>query len=832
MSPRARVAHCTIDFESRRLLLDGEPARLGPRSFDLLVTLLEGRSRVISRAELIERVWPGPAVEDHALSAQVSLLRKLLGPGSISTVAGRGYQLVCEVEELVDEPDGLAPSSRVMELPAGPAGFVGRVDEQQALTALLQQARLVCVCGPGGVGKTALALRVAQERRRAGQAVLWVEVGVGCSVDEIAASIADRLGVPQTRHVGPLPAVLAALRQRPALLVLDGAEACSAAVYTIVDQLAGAAALHVLVVSQTALHHPQECVMALAGLALPAEQAARQALVSGDAMRLFLARAGLGDGRDLDFLQLELAARVCRQVGGSALAIRLLASRLRRLGGDGLPGLLHLKDTSQPASRQTLLATLQWSYRLLPPLGQLLLRRLAWCVRGFSFELALAIGRQEVVEEAVHGALDALIDCGLVAVDAGEPLRFRLPEPIRQFVLLQEPLPAHAAEVHARALLAVYADADEARLRCTERAWRRRYEPDLDNLLAALRWASVHDAALAYELLGATPMLFSLLYRQQEFLAFAQRTEALVPAARLAPAALARHKLALARVQTTPWPARAVAPAQEALALLRELGDPRAAFVAQVLLASIVDGAPQRLAEAQAMLPEIVAAAQQGFPPLLARYRFQAEALVYSFLGRTADALVACRCCAALAREAGWDFYARSDLSNLAYLHLEVGDTAEAIRIGEELAALHRGAIGSQACFALGNHAHALLRGGRLAEARAALETYVEVARASDWASFEVLSAQFALFAAREGRLHAAAFLLGYADRCVERGARRFSAYTRSYGEAAECVRQGLAGEVAAHCRRAGGEADQHQVVVATLDAGDYAPLTLVDDAG
>uniref|UniRef100_UPI0012FE3311 winged helix-turn-helix domain-containing protein n=1 Tax=Rubrivivax gelatinosus TaxID=28068 RepID=UPI0012FE3311 len=557
MSPRVRVAHCTVDFGSHSVRRDGEAARLGSRAFDLLATLVEGRSRVISRAELIERVWPGPTVDDHALSAQIAALRKLLGPGAISTVPGRGYQLACDVEELADESQRVAGPYRVAELPAGPAGFVGRETELQALSALVDGSRLTSLCGPAGVGKTALALRLAQERRRAGLTVVWVEIGCHCGVDEIAASVADRLGVPQTRHVGPLPAVLAA------------------------HQFAGAPGLRILVGSQVALHHPQEQVLALDGLALAAPGTPRDRLTRCDAMRLFLARAGLGDGRELDTLQLELALRVCRQVGGSPLAIRLLAARLRRLGAEGLMGLPYLNDSNQPARRQTLLATLQWSYGRLSPLGQLLLRRLAWCVRGFSFELALAIGRQEVAEEAVTEALDALIDCGLVGVEPGEPLRFRLPEPIRQFSLLQEPQPAQAAAGHARAVRVVYADADKARLDCSERVWRHRYEPDLDNLLAALRWASSHDAALAYALLGETTQLFLMTYRQQEYLDLVARTEALSPSAALAPAERARHCLALARVQAMTRTPDALASAQEALALFSALGDARGAFAAR-----------------------------------------------------------------------------------------------------------------------------------------------------------------------------------------------------------------------------------------------------------
>ncbi|MBK1711416.1 ATP-binding protein [Rubrivivax gelatinosus] len=826
MAKRMQVGGFGVDLQARRLLGEhGEP--LGERAFELLLTLIDGRTRPMSHAELIERVCPGLPGGRDGLSLDIEQLRRVLGPEAIATIPGRGYQLVCEVQDPQD--DGvLPPQLRAVDLPAEPPGFVGRESDQQELAAHLDRSRLVSLCGLGGVGKTALALRAAHRMRGRGLLVLWVEIDGVRGVEDLAASVADRLGVPQTSQVGPVAAVLAALRQRPVLLVLDSAEASCSGVYELFNRLAAAPRLQVLVTTQLPLHHPEEQVMRLEGLSLALPDAPRAGLLASDALRHFLHRAGLGEGQALGDDELRAIARVCGQVGGSALAIALLASRVRRLGSEGLAELLRERlppplDAGQPPRRQTLLATLQWSYRLLPPASQLLLRRLSWCVRGFSYELALAIGRQELDEDNLHQALADLIERSLVVVEAGEASRLRLLEPTRQFAMLQEPDPETASRQHAHGVLDACRGADERIFVDTERGWRRRYEPDLDNVLAALRWATTREADLAYGLLAETAMLFVLSVRVQEYLELLRRAEQLQPSSTLAPPARAAFCLGAAKVLALSRRRASRELATEAAALYRSLGERRQAFLASsyavAALGEQSDGAVQAL-------HDLAQQAEADFPPLLRRYRYHAEALAYSFLGQSEQALRACEAAAAAAREAGWNQFARGALSNLAYLHLELGDAAAAIAAGAELTAFYRGGIGSQACFAWGNYAHALLRDGQLDAAREALRSFVETSRASDWVAFDIVAPMFALFAAREGRPHSAAFLLGYDDRCTERGARRFAAYARSRQLAEAQVQEALAPEAAALARSAGREADAHQAAVVTLDGSDLAPAT------
>src|SRR5258705_10016375 len=144
----------------RRVLVDGAPATLGARAFDLLVALIENRERVMSKDELLGLVWPGVVVEENNLQVQVSTLRKILGTTAIATTAGRGYCFTLE----------LTPGSESSSLPVTPrhnlpsqlTSFIGHDDDLEEYAALLEQTRLLTLTGIGGCGKTRLAVELAK----------------------------------------------------------------------------------------------------------------------------------------------------------------------------------------------------------------------------------------------------------------------------------------------------------------------------------------------------------------------------------------------------------------------------------------------------------------------------------------------------------------------------------------------------------------------------------------------------------------------------------------------------------------------------------------------
>src|SRR5205814_9076718 len=159
-----RFGSSEVRAAERQVLIDGAPAALGARAFDLLLALIERRERVVDKAELFDADWPGLIVEENNLQVQVSSLRKLLGPSAIATVPGRGYRLVAALE-----PDAAKNGSADRETTTNPNNlpqlrtrFIGREKALDDCAGLLHDARLLTLSGIGGCGKTRLAQELAQ----------------------------------------------------------------------------------------------------------------------------------------------------------------------------------------------------------------------------------------------------------------------------------------------------------------------------------------------------------------------------------------------------------------------------------------------------------------------------------------------------------------------------------------------------------------------------------------------------------------------------------------------------------------------------------------------
>lgn len=157
----------------RQLLVDGKEAKLGARAFDVLLTLIGRRGQLVTKHELLDAVWSGLVVEENNLVVQVGTLRKLLGPGTIATIPGRGYRFTAGFEEETNRPaatDSADDSTRATpalsaptNLPQHLAPLYGRSDEVAAIKHELDGHRLVTLVGTGGIGKSRLAQAVAHE---------------------------------------------------------------------------------------------------------------------------------------------------------------------------------------------------------------------------------------------------------------------------------------------------------------------------------------------------------------------------------------------------------------------------------------------------------------------------------------------------------------------------------------------------------------------------------------------------------------------------------------------------------------------------------------------
>jgi len=326
--------------------------------------------------------------------------------------------------------------------------MVGRDDSVRAIADELAVSRFVTIVGPGGVGKTTVAVAVAHTLLPAfGGAVLFVDFGLLSDPRMVPASVASMLGL-SIQSDDPVPSLIALLRDRRMLVVLDNCE-------HVIDEAAGFAArlvlaaprLQILATSREALRVEGEWVHRLAPLDVPPEDATLTAdsTLSFPAARLFVERATASGARlDLKDANAAIVASICRKLDGMALAIELAAGRVEAYGLQQTAALLDQRFTllwpghrTAPARQKTLRATLDWSYQLLTDAERLVFRRLAIFPGPFSLEAALAVVPNDRTDAgAVFAAIDSLVAKSMVStVPVGAMMRYRLLDAARGYAL-------------------------------------------------------------------------------------------------------------------------------------------------------------------------------------------------------------------------------------------------------------------------------------------------------------------------------------------------------------------------------------------------------------
>jgi predicted ATPase/DNA-binding winged helix-turn-helix (wHTH) protein len=785
---RLRFGRFELRPVERQLTIDGQPAEVGGRALDLLLALVERRDRVVTKNELLDLVWPGLVVEEGNIKVQVSTLRKLLGPQALATVPGRGYRFALPLDD-----DAAAPvaAAGFASLPNPASTLLGRDNDIAALQLLLQQHRLVSVLGAGGIGKTALALaaaHVTQEFHADGAA--WVELTQVGDPAEVPAALSQALRVP-LRSVDPMPGLIAALAPLKLLLVIDNAEHVAEAVARLVQAIiANTRHVTVFVTSQAALKLPQERVYRLGPLDIPdTPLSAADALAYG-AVALFAERAQAVDRHfSVTDANVGQVIHICRGLDGLALAIELAAARLPLLGLQGLAQRLDERlrllgggVRAAPSRQQTLLAALDWSHGLLSSAEQTVFRRLGVFVGGFSVDTASAVACDDSLDEwAVIDTLGALVDRSLVAVDAAEPPRYRLLESAREYALLQLGATGELEAMrrrHAQALLTLAERADDSLWATREAQWLAARAVELDNIRAALAWSTQHDPALALALAGASGYLFECLGLQYEARTRCTPLELALPGVDVAAEVAARFHLIRGRQMRDVSAAMHHEFAMKAVALYRELGDTRRLYES---LYSVVSGFLAFGAEAVAAMHEMALLEQPDWPPGLRALGKVAVSNIDYAQGRHDENGAVLDAALRLAVEAGADRLTIIILTNLADHALSVGHIDDAVERGRQLTdLLRRERKTSHLAFALANLANALLQQGASAQARQALTEALGVMRAQDWHWLRGFGDVYALLAASEGRVEAAARLIGWADDVRKARGERHVAEARS----------------------------------------------------
>jgi len=382
---------------------------------------------------------------------------------------------------------------RLIVLPTRTTSFIGRVADIERICALLERAPLVTLTGPGGTGKTSVAVEVAA-RTGTSYADGAVFVGLAALRDPalVAPAIAQSLELPEEPGRSPEHVVLARLADAQVLLVLDNLEQLPDAGPLVAHIAAAGPGVRVLATSRAPLRVGGEAEYRLGPLALPDAERGADPVTRGasDAVQLFVERARRVDPEfRLTTENVDAVADICATLDGLPLAIELAAARLRvltpqaiRLRLDHRLGLLTGGARDAPERQQTLRATIEWSHELLDAPARTLFRRQAVFRGGWTLEAAETVAD---VPDALDG-LDALVAQSLVVrdePDGAEP-RFRMLETIREYALDQ---------LAASGELTALRDAHLAWFRGLAEGDGAAFEREHDNLRAALGWSLEAD---------------------------------------------------------------------------------------------------------------------------------------------------------------------------------------------------------------------------------------------------------------------------------------------------------------------------------------------------
>ena len=499
MTAPYRCGPLEVRFAERQLLIDGAPAALGARAFDLLVALIERRERMVPKKELLDVVWPGLVIEENNLQVQVATLRKVLGRQAITTVPGLGYRFT--LAEVQEQPAASASGSPGSALSKPLTAFVGREAELEALARLLGSSRLLSLAGIGGTGKTRLAielgLRVAD---RYADGVRFVDLAPVNSPDRVTTEVARAAGVVEEPNRAIEATLLGHVAGRRMLLILDNCEHVLDACATLVVRLLKESAhLQLVVTSREALGVDGEQIIAVRPLSLPAPGSTIEVALTAEAVQLFIGRARLVMPEfAVSEQNVEAVIEICRRLDGIPLAIELAAARLRMLSVGEIRDRLSDRFRLLTAGRrttsrhQTLQAALQWSYEQLAPEEQSLLRRVSVFAGGWTLDAAVAVAAQGAGEIDLLHRLGRLVDKSLIVVEhqADEPTRYWMLETVREYAheLLQESGEAEALHDAHLAYFLDFASAAGTRIATEFAATLKRIDQDLANLMAAHAW--------------------------------------------------------------------------------------------------------------------------------------------------------------------------------------------------------------------------------------------------------------------------------------------------------------------------------------------------------
>ncbi|MGJ4898617.1 MULTISPECIES: ATP-binding protein [unclassified Bradyrhizobium] len=536
------------------LLLDERPVKIGGRAFELLRLLVQRRGELVSKNELMAAAWPGTFVHDSNLKVNMWSLRRSLGdtqiePIYIATVARRGYKFIADVRVGIGEIEGepaLADPLPLSHAPS-PRGIVGREADIVEIADLLAEDRHVTLTGAGGIGKTTVALAVAQafvSRYRDG--VCFIDLATISDPTLFGAALVTALGIRGNTDMG-LAAVLDYLRPRQMLLILDNCEHVLPAATIFASKfMTDTSPSRLLATSREPLGTTTEHVVRLgslsapsSGLGLSVDQAVRF-----PAVELFVRRAA--EWSDYEFVDedCDAIAAVCHSLDGLPLAIELAAAQIGRFTPRELLVVLDQRlgfsatgAAAGPPRHETLMATIDWSYRLLSQTEARLFALLSVFSDGFEHEDAVFVAEAAGLTPIdVATALGSLVAKSLLSAQArGASLRYRLLDSTRRYAAERrrgDPACSGAMRRHAERMAALFEQSEEDWKWREPTDWTERYLGRIADLRSALSWSfgeqgddilGIRLAVAAITLWSETSILSEAQARLEVALALAKR---------------------------------------------------------------------------------------------------------------------------------------------------------------------------------------------------------------------------------------------------------------------------------------------------------------------
>jgi len=527
---------CEIDLARRELRISGSPVPVGGRAFEVIEVLAESAGELVTKDELMDRIWPGAIIMENTLHVHTAAVRKALGPhrGLLKTVSGRGYRLLgdwsTQRQEVARPPVGLQ-RIRTSGQPPGSnfplmiTHLVGRSAAVQRIQDLVSAYRVVTLTGPGGIGKTSLAVKVGRRILGEFSDGGWlVELASLSNPALVPSTVAGVLGLKISGEISA-ETVARAVGGQNLLLVLDNCEHVIDAVATLAEMFVRhCPRTTLLATSREILRIEGEHVYRVPPLEVPAEDAIETGnILEHSAVELFIAR---GKGLDADFSSpnhdLRAIAAICRHLDGIPLAIEFAAARAAALGieqvaaglRDRFALLTSGRRTAVPRHR-TLRAMLDWSYELLPEPERRLFCRLAIFSGGFTLDAASAVMHDSgLAPSGVMDGIASLVTKSLVAIDQRvASARWYLLETVRAYAfeklaLHDQPNTVAQRHVHHyRDRFVPLETGSETRLTNEDLVSRTR---EIDNVRAALDWSfsSAGDSVLGVDLTAAYALVW------------------------------------------------------------------------------------------------------------------------------------------------------------------------------------------------------------------------------------------------------------------------------------------------------------------------------------